>query len=167
MVFYIEDLQQKRIPIDEKNIKEKAIIIYKRLQEVEPSTSLQVTKKPVLNTSEEWLIEFLKRQAFHNVKVKGEVASADEIAANSFTNEPAQIIEQGGCTPDQIFNPDETGLFCKKMSARTYQAKSEKSVRGFKTAKDRLTLILCSNVTGGKILNQQISNATSFEKQEH
>ena len=34
----------------------------------------------------------------------------------------------------------------KKMASRTYIAKLEKQARGFKASKERLTLLLCSNV---------------------
>ena len=72
--------------------------IYKQLQISEPSTSRQY-----------------KRKAFHNLKIKVEIALADEKAAKTFPLELAKIIEDGGYVPDQIFNADETGLFRKKI----------------------------------------------------
>ncbi|XP_071052596.1 tigger transposable element-derived protein 1-like [Onthophagus taurus] len=141
MVFWIEDLQSKRILIDGKHTKEKALRIYNQLQELEPSTSLQATKKLAFNANEGWLTGFIKRHAFHNVKIKEEVASADENAAKTIPDKLAKIVEEG-YTPEQIFNADETGLFWKKMLERTYIAKSEKSAGGFKAAKDRVTFLL-------------------------
>ena len=125
---------------------------------MEPSTSLQTAKKLIFNASEGWLTGFIKRHSFHNVKIKGEVASADENAAKSYPEKLLKIIEDNGYTPDQIFNADETGLFWKKMPTRTYIAKSEKSAGGFKAAKDRVTFLFCSNASGDRILKPLIIN---------
>lgn len=158
LVVWMEDLLQKKIPIGRNIIKEKALRIYERLQELEPSTSLQTAKKLIFNASEGWLTGFIKRHSFHNVKIKGEVASADENAAKSYPEKLLKIIEDNGYTPDQIFNADETGLFWKKMPTRTYIAKSEKSAGGFKAAKDRVTFLFCSNASGDRILKPLIIN---------
>ena len=45
------------------------------------------------------------------------LTSADETAAKEFLPKLGQIIEEGGYTPDQVFNADETGLFWKKCQA--------------------------------------------------
>lgn len=158
LVFWIEDLIKKKIPVDGPIIKEKALRLFNRIQESEPSTSHQVTKTVAFNASDGWLTGFLKRHAFHSVKIKGEVASADVNAAKSFPDYLAKVIQQGGYTPDQIFNADETGLFWKKMSKKTYIAKSERSASGFKAAKDRLTFLLCSNASGDKMLKPLLIN---------
>jgi hypothetical protein len=47
-----------------------------------------------------------------------------------------------------VFNVDETGLFWKRMPPRSYIAKEEKSMPGYKAAKDRLTLLLGANAAG-------------------
>ena len=51
-----------------------------------------------------------------------------------------------------IYNWDETGLYFKLLSSATYTSRSEnrKNVRGTKAqkAKDRITLITCTNATG-------------------
>jgi hypothetical protein len=127
LVVWIEDLIQKKIPVDGQIIKEKALRIYERLQELEPSTSLQAIKQVTFNASEGWLKGFLKRHAFHNLKIKGEVASADEKAAKSYPEKLARIIELGGYTPDQIFNADETGLFWKKNAYQNLHSKIRKN----------------------------------------
>ena len=77
---------------------------------MEPSASLQATKKLVYDAGEGWLTGFLKRHAFCYVKAKGEVALADEIAAKRFPIKLSQIY-----IPDQILKAGETGLFLKKM----------------------------------------------------
>jgi hypothetical protein len=48
-----------------------------------------------------------------------------------------------------MFNFDETELFWKRLSNRTYISKIESSVPGFKASKDRFTLLLGRNANGG------------------
>ena len=59
----------------------------------------------VFNTSHGWLTGFLKRHAFHNVKIQG------ELAAKNSPDELVKIIQDCRYTPDQIFNADEMALF--------------------------------------------------------
>ncbi|UYV80946.1 hypothetical protein LAZ67_19002239 [Cordylochernes scorpioides] len=92
------------------------------------------------------------------VRISREVASADEEAARKYPEKLAKIIKAGGYCAHQIFNADETGLFWKKMPTRTYIAKSEKNASGFKAAKDRVTLLLCSNASGDRMLKPLLVN---------
>ncbi|UYV76721.1 hypothetical protein LAZ67_14001873 [Cordylochernes scorpioides] len=124
LVIWIEDLTQKRIPLDGHLIKMKAIKFYKELKESEPSTS----------------------------------SRENEEAARKYPEKLAKIIKDGGYCAHQIFNADETGLFWKKMPTRTYIAKSEKNASGFKAAKDRVTLLLCSNASGDRMLKPLLVN---------
>ncbi|GFW77020.1 uncharacterized protein TNCV_2724501 [Trichonephila clavipes] len=57
----------------------KALKFYKELKESEPSTSSRESN-PQFSASTGWLTGFIKRHSFHNLKIKGEVASADEEA---------------------------------------------------------------------------------------
>lgn len=45
--------------------------------------------------------------------------------------------------PKQVYNCDKNGLFCKKMSKKTFITHDEKGLAGHKPVKDRLTLLLC------------------------
>ncbi|UYV78809.1 hypothetical protein LAZ67_16002855 [Cordylochernes scorpioides] len=135
----------------------KALKFYKELKESEPSTSSRESN-PQFSASTGWLTGFIKRHSFHNLKIKGEVASADEEAARKYPEKLAKIIKDGGYCAHQIFNVDEAGLFWKKMPTRTYIAKSEKNASGFKAAKDRVTLLLCSNASGDRMLKPLLVN---------
>ncbi|GFV30813.1 uncharacterized protein TNCV_1623391 [Trichonephila clavipes] len=91
----------------------KALKFYKELKESEPSTSSRESN-PQFSASTGWLTGFLKRHSFHNLKIKGEVASADEEAARKYPEKLAKIIKDGEYCAHQVFNADETGLFWKK-----------------------------------------------------
>lgn len=155
---FIEDLTKKRIPISGYLLQEKARKFYGEVEKLEPSTDSCSGGNKKFIASNGWLARFLKRNALHNLKIRGDAASADQEAAKKFPETLAKIIEDGGYSPDQVFNADETGLFWKKMPDRTYIAKSEKKASGFKASKDRVTLLLCSNASGDKILKPLLVN---------
>ena len=56
----------------------------------------------------------------HCITCHGEAASADTKAAEEFIKEFKRLIESEGYIMQQVFNWDETRLFWKKMSKRTY-----------------------------------------------
>ncbi|XP_054729383.1 tigger transposable element-derived protein 1-like [Anastrepha obliqua] len=158
LLIWLEDLNQKRIPTNGQLIKERALRLYEQLKNSDPTISSSDHNIAEFSASTGWLTGFLKRNAFHNVKITGEIASADDDEAKSFPKKFLKIIEDGGYSPDQVFNADETGLFWKKMPSRTYIAKSEKSASGFKAAKDRVTFLFCSNASGDRILKPLVIN---------
>ena len=90
---------------------------------------------------------FKKRAYLHQVFVSGEVASADEVAAEKFPINLKTFIDSGGYAPQQIFNVDETDS-SGKMPEKTYICRKEKTMPGFKAAKDRFILMLGGNALG-------------------
>lgn len=75
-------------------------------------------------------------------------ASTDTMTAGSFSKKLKKIIGEGGYSPKQVFNVDETGPSWKKMPSHTYVSKEEKVASGFKAAKDRLTLLVGDSTKG-------------------
>jgi hypothetical protein len=108
----------------------------------------ETSAEETFGASRGWFDKFKKRSSLHSIAVQEEAASADTAAAEAFPVALEKIIEYGGYTKQQIFNVDETGLFWKKMPPRTFIAKEEKSMPGFKAAKGRLTLLLGANAAG-------------------
>ncbi|XP_069611020.1 tigger transposable element-derived protein 1-like [Ranitomeya imitator] len=144
LVLWLEDQNQRRIPVSFMVIQAKA----KRLFEALKRQKGEGSESEEFVASRGWFMRFKDRANFHNIKVQGEAASADEKAATEFPKALAEIIEEGDYCAQQVFNVDETGLFWKCLPNRTYIAKEEKSAPGHKVGKERLTLLLGGNAAG-------------------
>jgi secreted PhoX family phosphatase len=55
-------------------------------------------------------------------------------------------MEDEALTLEQVYNCDETGLFYKMLSNKTFAARNEK--HAYKLQKDRVTLLASSNAAG-------------------
>ncbi|XP_037825416.1 tigger transposable element-derived protein 1-like [Lucilia sericata] len=125
---WIEDQNQRRMSLSQMVIQKKALTLFEDLKEDYPLSSAESAEE--FNAS------------------RGESASADTSAAEKFKLELKAIIEEGGYSAQQVLNADETRLFWKRLPGRTYISKSEKSSPGYKSSKDRLTLLLGGNAAG-------------------
>ncbi|XP_054746356.1 tigger transposable element-derived protein 1-like [Anastrepha obliqua] len=106
LTVWIEDMTQRRLPLDGNIIKQKSLKIFNYLKETGQSTTDEDNHQFV--ASKGWFEKFKKRHALHSLKIQGETASADADAANKYPEQFIKIIEEHGYLPDQIFNADET-----------------------------------------------------------
>ena len=166
LLVWINEKQLAGDSVSEVIICEKARRIHSDLLKESPGTS--TTEETPFKASRGWFEKFRHRSGIHSVMRQGEGASSDKEAAESFTKEFKQFVDDEGLLSQQIFNCDETGLFWKKMPRRTYITQEEKSLPGHKPMKDRLTLLLCANASGDcrikPLLIYHSTNPRAFKK---
>uniref|UniRef100_A0A3P8SAK2 HTH CENPB-type domain-containing protein n=1 Tax=Amphiprion percula TaxID=161767 RepID=A0A3P8SAK2_AMPPE len=144
LVLWLEDQQQRCIPVSLRLTQEKARSLFEKLKREKGEGS----EREEFGASKGWFMRFKARANLHNFKVQREAASGDYKARSDFPSALAEIIREGGYCAEQVFNVDETGLFWKRMPARTYIAKEEETASGYKASKERLTLLLGANAAG-------------------
>lgn len=100
------------------------------------------------NYSDGWLRNFKYRHGIRRLDVTGETLSANQNSAEIYIEEFKKIINDNDLTDEQIYNADETGLLWRCLPTSTLAGEEEKSAKGFKKNKDRLTVLLCANASG-------------------
>ena len=142
---WISDQVRRRMPVSTSLITAKALSLWEDIQS--KLTEEEKAKTP-FGASKGWFDRFRKRAGLHNIQTTGESASADRPAADAFVSALQHHVSRGGYSSKQVINLDETGLYWKKMSSKTFISKEEKTAPGFKAAKDRVTLTLGGNAEG-------------------
>ncbi|GBM83035.1 hypothetical protein AVEN_238785-1 [Araneus ventricosus] len=74
----------------------------------------------VFKGSRGWIEMFKRRTGIHSVVKHCEAASCDSKAEENFISDFKKLINFESYLQRQVFNCDETGLFWKEMSKRTY-----------------------------------------------
>ncbi|XP_006009662.1 tigger transposable element-derived protein 2-like [Latimeria chalumnae] len=99
--------------------------------------------------SQGWLDCFKRCHGISQVKILGEIRSADSEAASTFPDDLKAYLEEEGFTEEQFYNADESGLYFKKLPDTTLAVKNdEKKSEGFKQDKNRVTFLFTCNKTG-------------------
>ena len=142
---WIEIARVWKLPLTKNLIQTKALENYRKLQEEMPD-NINDSKKNAFKASDGWFDGFKNRYKLHSNKLSGESASSE---VGKYGEELKQIGEEIlKFDPDDVYNMDETGLFYKMLPDRTYCLESEKNPHGTKIKKDRITAILCCNLSG-------------------
>eukprot|EP00106_Octopus_bimaculoides_P013734 XP_014781176.1 PREDICTED: tigger transposable element-derived protein 1-like [Octopus bimaculoides] len=141
---WIRDTTQRmNMTVDQASIRSKALCLFNLLKEMKGDTN------ETFVASRGWFVRFKNRHGWHAVRMQSKASNADlHPATKKFPETLAKIIEEGGYMPQLIFNVSETGLFWKRMPPRSYIAKEESALPGFKVANDLLTLLFGGNASG-------------------
>ncbi|XP_066274905.1 tigger transposable element-derived protein 4-like [Branchiostoma lanceolatum] len=94
-----------------------------------------------------WLESFKRRHNIVGGTVVGESASVSNATVEEWKDKLAQITR--GYAPEDLYNMDETGLFFRATTTKTLCVKGEQCSGG-KQSKERVTVMLCSNMAGDK-----------------
>ena len=110
---WVDDMcNRKDSPMMNIGLQEKALLLF---QDLSNADKFAGEPKITFTASKGWLDRFKWRYSFHFVSQSGEAASADKEAAQAYPPVLRDIIEEGGYTPQQVFNVDETALYWKRM----------------------------------------------------
>ena len=94
-----------------------------------------------------WLERFKERNGITFKKVCGESKSVDKTSTDmtEWGNRLRQLLDQ--YSPDDIYNADETGVFYRLLPDKTLEFKNV-DCHGGKKSKERLTAMVCANMSG-------------------
>ena len=94
-----------------------------------------------------WLERFKVRHDISFKRVCGEANSVEtnSVEMENWQNKLAKILQD--YSPDQIYNADETGIFYRLLPDKTLEFKNV-NCHGGKLSKDRLTAMVCANMSG-------------------
>lgn len=131
-------LRTKGVTISGPILKEKAIMFHEKL-----------SGKTSFTASDGWLYKFKQRHGIRQLTLSGEKLSAPTHEINPFRQQLQAYVKERNLVPEQIYNADETGIYWKMIPNKTLACSSEKSAAGHKQQKERLTILGCTNATGG------------------
>ncbi|KAG8235509.1 hypothetical protein J437_LFUL015743 [Ladona fulva] len=98
------------------------------------------------NASSGWLSRF--KQRYGIIEITSQRGRGDDPAISKFCKEFLQFVEKEHLCPEQIYNANETGLYWKGAPEELIAFEKKEQTNGSKAAKERITVMCCSNATG-------------------
>jgi hypothetical protein len=95
--------------------------------------------------SEGWLCRFKVRKGISHHKITGEACGVKPEAVEEWTPIVAEYLKK--YSPHDVYNADETALFYNLLPDKTLAVRGD-SCKGGKRSKERLTVLLCTNMDG-------------------
>lgn len=137
---WFEFQRSKNCPLSADLIKSKAREIYRKLNPEKDESAFVA--------SNGWFERFKRRHGIRFLSISGEKVSADLTSITPFIHRLRAKMEELEITEDQLYNGDESALYYRLLPKRTFVAANEKSAAGRKTAKERVSFMLCANAAG-------------------
>ena len=93
-----------------------------------------------------WLSNFKDRYRLKCYSLHGESGAAPASAVQLAQDAVPRVLQELGAKPDDVYNTDETGLNYRTQPNKTLN--HDGVPRGLRKMKERITVLLCVNVTG-------------------
>ena len=149
LIIFIKGKELGGDSISEGIIYEKALEISHDFRKKIPGMSTKDESAFTFKASRGWFERFKHRSDIHNVNRHREAANSNKEVAEKYVVEFSENVKAESFLPKQVFfYNDETGLFSKKISSKTYNIQEEKTLLRHKSMKDRLTPLQCVNASG-------------------
>ncbi|XP_067135810.1 jerky protein homolog-like [Centruroides vittatus] len=132
MFEWFQQQQAEGIPISGPVLIEKAQWFHKELGLAGP-----------FQASQGWLTRFKTRHGIRHLEMQSDSLVREFSPVELYQIEFMKLIQSHNLSLEQIYNADETGLFWKALPS-----KSDKTPFGFKSNKERISLLPCFNANG-------------------
>lgn len=137
---WFEFQRSEHCPLSADLIKAKAKDIFRKINPEKDESAFVA--------SNGWYDRFKRRHGIQFLNISGEKVSADLSSITPFIHRLRAKMNEMNITENQLYNADESGLYYRMLPNKTFVAATEKTAPGRKSAKERVTFMLCANADG-------------------